>query len=174
MWRSYKKAPPSPPPQPARTGAIDDVIEALTARRNCARSGNSDEYDRWREEEPSWSTATYHADGNAVQYWMTMAPKYPQLSRFAIDILAIPASSCECERLFSELGDLLEPKRRAIGSELLAALQLVRSWTRAGYTYDDAGRSDDDDGGGAGNIDDDQLAREYSIQNWVEEDYGDT
>jgi hypothetical protein len=56
-----------------------------------------------------------------------MAPKYPQLSRFAIDILTIPASSCECERLFSELGDLLEPKRRAISGELLAALQLIRS-----------------------------------------------
>jgi hypothetical protein len=103
---------------------------------------------------------------------MTMAPKYPQLSRFAIDILTIPASSCECERLFSELGDLLEPKRRAIGSELLAAFQLIRSWTRAGYTYNDARRSDDDDRDG--DIDDDQLAREYGIQNWVEDDPGDT
>ncbi|KAI1522888.1 hypothetical protein PtrCC142_011668 [Pyrenophora tritici-repentis] len=54
LWRSYKKAPPSPPPQPARTGAIDDVIEALTARRNCARRDGGDEYDRWLEEEPSW------------------------------------------------------------------------------------------------------------------------
>ncbi|KAI1675945.1 hypothetical protein L13192_02692 [Pyrenophora tritici-repentis] len=171
-YKLYKKAPPSPPPQPARTGAIDDVIEALTTRRNCARSNRSDEYDRWREEEPSWSTATYHADSNAVRYWMTMAPKYPQLSRFAIDILTIPASSCECERLFSELGDLLEPKRRAIGSELLAALQLIRSWTRAGYTYDDARRGNED--GGNSNIDDEELAREYGIQNWVEDDYGDT
>jgi hypothetical protein len=56
-----------------------------------------------------------------------MRPKYPQLSKFAIDILTIPASSCECERLFSELSDLLEPKRRAIGSEVLAAFQLIRS-----------------------------------------------
>ncbi|KNG44749.1 hat domain-containing protein [Stemphylium lycopersici] len=53
LWRSYKKAPPTPPPQPARTGAIDDVIEALTARRNCARRDGGDEYDRWLEEEPS-------------------------------------------------------------------------------------------------------------------------
>jgi hypothetical protein len=35
--------------------------------------------------------------------------------------------------MFSELGDLLEPKRRAIGSQLLAAIQLVRSWVRAGF-----------------------------------------
>ena len=95
-----------------------------------------------------------------------MAPKYPQLSRFAIDILTIPASSCECERLFSELGDLLEPKRRAIGSELLAALQLTRSWTRAGFnTKHCNNRSNNDDD----IINDDELARKYKIQSWVEE-----
>ena len=99
-----------------------------------------------------------------------MTPKYPQLSRFAIDILTIPASSCECERLFSELGDLLEPKRRAISSELLAALQLIRCWTRAGYTYN-ARRDHDNSGDGA--ISDDELAREYSIQNWVEDNQSD-
>ena len=87
------------------------------------------------------------------------------MSRFAIDILTIPALSCECERLFSELGDLLEPKRRAISSELLAALQLIRSWTRAGYTYN-AKRGDDNSG-------DDELARKYSIQNWVEDNQSD-
>jgi hypothetical protein len=144
-------------------GAIDDVIGALTSRRNCARSDSRDEYDRWRELEPEWSLETYHSDGNAVQYWITMRPKYPQLSKFAIDILTIPASSCECERLFSELGDLLEPKRRAIGSELLAALQLIRAWTRAGY-------NPQRDGDGDGEIDDDELAREYNIPSWVEEE----
>jgi hypothetical protein len=101
-----------------------------------------------------------------------MRPKYPQLSCFVIDILTIPASSCECERLFSELGDLLEPKRRAIGSEILAAFQLIRSWTRAGYRYNtkgDSGSNDKDN-----EIDtepsEEEIARKYGIQNWVEED----
>jgi hypothetical protein len=35
--------------------------------------------------------------------------------------------------MFSELGELLEPKRRAISSELLAAIQLARSWIRTGF-----------------------------------------
>jgi hypothetical protein len=35
--------------------------------------------------------------------------------------------------LFSELGDLLEPKRRKIGAQLLATLQCIRAWTRAGF-----------------------------------------
>jgi hypothetical protein len=38
-----------------------------------------------------------------------MRSKYPYLSQFAIDILTTLASSCECERLFSELGTYLSP-----------------------------------------------------------------
>jgi hypothetical protein len=37
-------------------------------------------------------------------------------ARLALDSMAIPASRCDCERMFSELSDLLEPKRRVIGS----------------------------------------------------------
>jgi hypothetical protein len=46
----------------------------------------------------------------------------------------MPESSCKCERLFNELSDLLEPRRRKIGAQLLAALQLIRSWARRGFT----------------------------------------
>jgi hypothetical protein len=59
--------------------------------------------------------------------------RYPNLSQMAIDVLSIPASSCECERMFSELGDLLEPRRRQISPQLLAAIQCVRRWHRAGF-----------------------------------------
>lgn len=89
-----------------------------------------------------------------------MRSKYPGLSQFAIDILTIPASSCECERLFSELGDLLEPKQQAIGSKLLAALQLIRSWTRAGFkTY----HNDGDD------VLDEDIIQDYNIHEWTDE-----
>lgn len=40
---------------------------------------------------------------------------YPSLSKLALNVLSIPALSCECERLFSKLGDLLEPRRRRLG-----------------------------------------------------------
>jgi len=93
-----------------------------------------------------------------------MRSKYPCLSQFAIDMLTIPASSCDCERLFSELGDLLEPKRRAIGSELLAALQLLRSWTRAGFKTQDnksaEGNNEDD-------VSDEHIVRDYNIHEWI-------
>ncbi|EUC27997.1 hypothetical protein COCCADRAFT_41406 [Bipolaris zeicola 26-R-13] len=54
-----------------------------------------------------------------------MRDRYPRLSRLALDVLSIPASSCECERMLSELGALLEPHRRGIQPQLLAAIQCV-------------------------------------------------
>jgi hypothetical protein len=108
-----------------------------------------------------------------------MRAKYPCLSQFAIDTRTVPASSCDCERLFSELGDLLEPKRRAIGSELLAALQLVRSWIRARFNTGSSSGSGSGSGSGdqrPGNDKDEQqpdelsdeaIVRDYNINTWV-------
>ncbi|KAF7568869.1 hypothetical protein PtrM4_112840 [Pyrenophora tritici-repentis] len=128
LWAAYK-------PQRARqryttapsSNNIDEAIIAILSRNN-DREAPLDEFERWKTQEPQWTQEQYNADGNPVQYWIQLLPKYPHLAQFAIDIMTIPASSSDCERLFSELGDLLEPKRRALGSELLAALQLVRSW----------------------------------------------
>ena len=61
----------------------------------------------------------------------------PSLSKHVLNVLSILASSCECERLFSELGDLLEPRRRRLEPQLLAAIQFVRQWQRAGFRGDD-------------------------------------
>ena len=35
------------------------------------------------------------------------------------------------------MGDLVQPKRRKIGAQLLAALQCVRSWVEAGFMSGD-------------------------------------
>ncbi|KAF7449963.1 Dimer-Tnp-hAT multi-domain protein [Pyrenophora tritici-repentis] len=70
----------------------------------------------------------------AVQYWLSLKPKYPHLSRLAIDVLTIPTSSSDCERVFAGTGDIIEPQRRKIGAQLLAALVCLQRWTRAGFT----------------------------------------
>jgi hypothetical protein len=59
--------------------------------------------------------------------------RYPSLIKLALNVLSILASSCECERLFSELGNLLEPRCWGISPELLAAIQCNRRWIRAGF-----------------------------------------
>ena len=138
-------------------GGINDAINALI---NAELSGKPeadklDELERWRRFEPRWTQEQFEEGGNPVAYWIDLRPKYPNLARFAIDILTIPASSCECERLFSELGDLLEPRGRKIGSQLLAAIQCVRSWHDAGFKPP----SDRNQG----EITDEEIARVYDI-----------
>jgi hypothetical protein len=117
-----------------------------------------DDYEQWLKYEPKWTNEQY-SSGNAIRYWIDLEPKYPDLSRFAIDILTIPASSCECERLFSELSDLLEPRRRKLGAPLLAALQLIRSWARRGFTVPN---------GATTAYTDEDIASEFGVKNWDE------
>jgi hypothetical protein len=58
--------------------------------------------------------------------------------------------------MFSEHSDLVEPKRSNIGPQLLAAIQLVRSWVRAGFKP--LGAGDDDD------VTDEGITIQYSIR----------
>ncbi|RYN60367.1 hypothetical protein AA0117_g13082 [Alternaria alternata] len=171
LWQTYK--PQHQRPLAARTSAttiangIDDVIGAFIRRKNNVEA-DEDEYERWKTQEPEWNREQYLGDGHPVVYWIQMRSKYPCLSQFAIDMLTIPASSCDCERLFSELGDLLEPKRRAIGSELLAALQLVRAWVRAGFkTQPNSSAEGGDEGGDEDDLSDEDLVRDCNIQEWT-------
>jgi hypothetical protein len=91
--------------------------------------GDLDEYERWNACEPRVERGS-DAVKNPIKYWLGLRDRYPRLSQLAIDVMSIPASSCDCERMFSELGDLLEPRRRAISPELLAAIQCVRRWQK--------------------------------------------
>ncbi|KAG9387832.1 Dimer-Tnp-hAT domain containing protein [Pyrenophora tritici-repentis] len=54
------------------------------------------------------------------------------LSKFAIDVLTIPAAAADCERTFSELGDMLGTRRLHMKPELISALQSLKSWKRLG------------------------------------------
>ena len=76
-----------------------------------------------------------------------------------IDILTIPASSCECECRFSELGDRLEPHSSKIGAQLLAALQLISSWARRGFTTTEEV---------AAAYTDEEMTMKYGVDDWGE------
>jgi hypothetical protein len=116
---------------------IDDAIDALidpeaTAAAAAADDSDLDEYQRWKKWEPRAEKGS-EAANNPIKYWVGLRDRYPNLAHMALDLISIPASSCECERMFSELGDLLEPRRRAISPQLLAAIQCVRRWLKAGF-----------------------------------------
>ena len=89
-------------------------------------SKDLDEYTRWKLE--PWVPSV----DNPITYWLSLRRDYPNLSRLALDVLSIPASIYDCERMFSELGDLLGPTKRKISPKLLAAMQSVRGWLKFG------------------------------------------
>ncbi|KAF7577972.1 Dimer-Tnp-hAT domain containing protein [Pyrenophora tritici-repentis] len=89
LWAAYK-------PQRARqryttapsSNNIDEAIIAILSRNN-DREAPLDEFERWKTQEPQWTQEQYNADGNPVQYWIQLLPKYPHLAQFAIDIMTI-------------------------------------------------------------------------------------
>ncbi|KAH7563688.1 Dimerhypothetical proteinTnphypothetical proteinhAT domainhypothetical proteincontaining protein [Bipolaris maydis] len=141
LWATYNTALATTPAITQRPKSFStDMDDAIDALLNTATASNDavvdDEFDRWKQCEPRVERGTEYAN-NPTRYWILMRDRYPRLSRLALDVLSIPASSCECERMFSELGDLLEPRRRGMQPQLLAAIQCVRRWRKAGLGNDD-------------------------------------
>ncbi|EXU94852.1 hAT family dimerization domain protein [Metarhizium robertsii] len=55
---------------------------------------------------------------------------YPNLSKMAVDILSIPAMSAEPERLFSGAKITITDRRNRLGSDVIEALECLKSWFR--------------------------------------------
>ena len=72
--------------------------------------------------------------------------------------MTIPASSADCERVFSSTGRVMEPQRRKMGSELLAALICTQRWIKAGFQPPNAKA--------AATYDDEELNKLFEIDNW--------
>jgi hypothetical protein len=130
LWARYKSLPKPRVRPTVKPNNIDDAINSFIDP--VGLNNEDDEYESWKRSEPVTLQGSYNAN-NPIKYWVGLQDRYPNLSRFAIDMLSIPGSSCECERLFSELGDLLEARRRNISPQLLAAIQCDRRWIRAGF-----------------------------------------
>jgi hypothetical protein len=132
LWHLYSASPCKVRRPKVLTSDMDDAIDGLINPSASINNTTDDhEFERWKRSEPRAEKGSNHAN-NPIKYWVELRDRYPNLSKLALDVLSIPASSCECERLFSELSDLLEPRRRTIKPQLLAAIQCVRRWQRAG------------------------------------------
>jgi hypothetical protein len=161
LWGAYKPtvAPATPmfclkPAMSSFDNAIDTKLDDGDQTEEV-----EDEYDSWLKE-PMWTADQHKAGTTAVQYWVALKPKYPNLSRLAIDVLTVPASSSVCDRVFSGTGDILEPQRRKIGAQLLAALVCLQRWTRAGFKTPSATV--------AATYSDDKLTEEFKLKKWEE------
>ena len=67
-----------------------------------------------------------------IQWWVDHKGSFPRLSRFALDVLAIPAMADDCERAFSMAKLTITSQRHALKETMIEKLQLMKNWTRNG------------------------------------------
>lgn len=68
---------------------------------------------------------------SALKWWKLNARKYPKLAAAARRLLAIPATSAPCERLFSQASLTVSDHRANLSCNLVQSLVLLKSW----YNY---------------------------------------
>lgn len=67
-----------------------------------------------------------------IQWWVDHRSAFPQLSRFALDVLAIPAMATDCERAFSLAKLTVTSQRHSLLGSTVEELQLLKNWVRGG------------------------------------------
>jgi hypothetical protein len=76
----------------------NDMDEAIDALINPSSSDDAsaaeDEYTRWKRSEPAAERGTEYAN-NPFKYWVAVRNCYPSLSKLALNVISILASSCE-------------------------------------------------------------------------------
>jgi hypothetical protein len=158
LWAQYNTSPkPRSRRPPTLSNDLDDAIDSLCNPTQAATDKDEDEYQRWKRSELVAEKDSYNAR-HPIKYWLTLRDQYPSLSKLALNVLSIPGSSCECERMFSELGDLLEPRRRNLSPEILAAIQCVRRWRRAHLGDDEIAEKH--------TVTDKEIELKYGIHSW--------
>lgn len=69
---------------------------------------------------------------NPITWWNDAAEEYPTLHRYALDTLAIPATSAECERIFSSAKKLVTPERNRLSDDIIEAMECLKAWWDCG------------------------------------------
>lgn len=90
--------------------------------RNSAENSN----ESVRDEVERYSKATVHMtdDFHVIEWWKNHVKIYPRLSRFALEIHSVPASSAAAERAFSFAGNITEKRNRLVPKSLDSLLFL--------------------------------------------------
>lgn len=92
-----------------------------------ASSKSKDQYQAYLEEAFHPQLKSHHSP---IEYWLSKRQVWPQLAQLALNIYSAAPMSDEPERLFSEAGDILAPKRRQMTGQTLAQLLSLKKWQR--------------------------------------------
>jgi hAT family C-terminal dimerisation region len=118
-----------PRKRPRLYTARDSYVKANTG--TAEGRADDDEYETWKKIKPLNEGHPLAQD--PIKYWWQLQTEYLRLSRIALDILTIPVASTNCERGFSECGNLLEKRRSRLLPTMITALSCNRSWKKIGF-----------------------------------------
>ena|SRR2546421_11664476 len=79
-------------------------------------------------------TVTNSNDFNPLTWWNDSKTAFPTLYQDALDVLSIPATSAECESLFSSAKKMITPERKRLQDDILEATECLRAWWVQGLT----------------------------------------
>jgi hypothetical protein len=83
----------------------------------------SDPYQAYIDRDPEGD-----AEDDPLDYWNARISSQPDLARFAIDMLALPVSSTECERVFSSAKLLITASRNRLRPDIIEANECLKAW----------------------------------------------
>ena len=128
----YSNTSPETPNLPSKRASLDIFDQFLTPDNTdeleLERVTASDEYTKYcaKPRDPSPPTLP------PLQWWLQHENEYPDLTQWAFDIHSIPATSAECERVFSSAGQLLTPRRNRLSDDVVEANECLIAWKRSG------------------------------------------
>ena len=65
---------------------------------------------------------------DALEFWNSRLKTQPDMARFALDMLAIPMMSAECERVFSSAKHLITDSRNRLNPDIIEASECLKHW----------------------------------------------
>jgi hypothetical protein len=98
------------------------IFESFLARPSTSQIKN--EFELYCEQTPTMAKGGC----DLIQWWWNNQNNFPTLSQMALDLLAIPAMSAECERVFSSAKKLITPARNGLQEDIIEASECLKAW----------------------------------------------
>ena len=128
VWITQYKNKSPPSGRPTSHDKYPDIFdEFLVVTENEEDIG--DEYQAYCQTLPVQNSLPFNSP---TTWWSKHEETYPNLIKWAYNMLSIPAMSAECERVFSGCGLLLEPRRNRLQDNIVEANECLRVWERQG------------------------------------------
>jgi hypothetical protein len=131
LWRGYKNDEPAGHRQRSTDRVAVQVDEWSDDEEDSQSS--IDQLAQYYAEPPH--DRSLPVDKSPIPYWVAKKNIWPELAAMALDIYSVPAMSDEPERIFSQTGHILAPRRRRLTSKSMEQLMCMKSWLKQGVAH---------------------------------------